>query len=255
VISLEDLRAIVDASLDVADDTAVTIQLDAVGGIVETRKHAAKSMLQSLPPFSKLKLGTAVKVPASILFVDMRGSTRRALEVGPRATYLTMHALLPALARIVTDCDGYVVGFRGDGLFAAFGIDSHGNAVSAEKFKLSVGAASACGLTMIEAVEKVINPALEMYNVTGDVQIGVGLDAGEVVITRIGLMDGFEITAYGNAVNNAAKLCAKGNNEVIISTYADSLIPATPGGTLLSKYVVVNDSLAAQVTSRANYLQ
>lgn len=242
VVSLAELKDVVEASLDIASDTAMQIQL---GEAREVRKRA--SMLQSLSPFSQLTLGSAVKVWTVILFVDMRSSTLRALEVGPKATYLTMHALLPALAHVVKTSGGYIVGFRGDGLFAAFGIDGNGTPVPSKQRGFVVGGACVCGLAMIEAVQKVVNPALVKYDVAGDVRIGVGVDAGEVVITRIGLSDGFEVTAYGDAVNSSAKLCGQGSNEVIISDEADEMIPVVPNGTISTLPTLANKTLANKV--------
>ena len=83
---------------------------------------------------------------------------------------------------------------------------------------------------MLEAVQKVVNPALDDFEIPGDIKIGVGIDAGQIIVTRIGLLDGFEITAYGDAVNTSAKLCARGNDEVIISTDANKELPSTRTG-------------------------
>src|SRR4051812_6839123 len=72
--------------------------------------EATKAMVADLPAPRRLRLGQACKAWRAILFVDLRGSTRRAEEIGPRATYITMHALLPALAHLVSDEGGFIVG-------------------------------------------------------------------------------------------------------------------------------------------------
>ncbi|AUX35791.1 uncharacterized protein SOCE836_079900 [Sorangium cellulosum] len=203
---------------------------------------------------SKLEIGSAVKVPsATVLFVDMRSSTRRAYELGAAKTYITMHSLLPALAHIVAEQNGYIVGFRGDGLFAVFGIDSNGNPSIGAK---AVGTACQAGCYMVEAVEAAVNPILEAFDIPGDVAVGVGVDAGEIVITKIGLQGMWEITAYGDAVNRAAKLCSKGSGQVIVSTEAQTNIGTSKNGKLkISKYIPFDDNLFGQVvTSDASLL-
>jgi class 3 adenylate cyclase len=198
-----------------------------------TRARVAKAALPEIPAYAELKLGDATEVWTTILYVDMRGSTKRALELGPRATYLTMHGLLPALAYVVNQRNGYIVGFRGDGLFAAFGIDEDGDEILESERKSVLGKTCMTGLLMVEAVQKAVNPVLKDFGVPGDIKIGVGIDAGEVVITRIGLRNAFEITAYGNAVNRSAKLCGMGKNEVLITPEATQLIPSGKGGKLV----------------------
>jgi adenylate cyclase len=195
------------------------------------KKSAAlrESMIARIPEFRELPLGTARRVWAAVLFMDMRDSSSRALRVGPRDTYVTMHAVLPAMAYLVSDYRGYIVGFRGDGLFAAFGLNAAGTNEGMDR-KEAVRTASQCGTAMVEGTEGVINPLLERVEIEPDVVIGVGVDIGDVVVTRIGLADAYEITAYGNAVNRAAELGNVARSEVLLSSEGDDEFPASTGG-------------------------
>jgi class 3 adenylate cyclase len=223
--SKKELAQIVSDSLVSAQEALGTMRLDE-----QVRVKVAKAMLSQARIMQALKLGSAVNVWTASLFVDMRSSTTRALELGARKTYLTMHALLPALTHLVAANSGFVVGFRGDGLFAAFGLDSNGN----NPLPLNKGdflrSAATCGKQMVEAVDSVVNPALEDVGVEAIDGIGIGIDEGEVVITRIGLGSAFDITAYGNSVNNASKLCADSFNQILLSQNANSLYPSSIGG-------------------------
>ena len=59
-------------------------------------------------------------------------------------------------------------------------------------------------------------------NFPGATAIGAGLDCGRrVTITKIGLGDAIEVTAYGSAVNNAAKK-SKLANKLWLSASANS---------------------------------
>ncbi|WP_437804516.1 adenylate/guanylate cyclase domain-containing protein [Sorangium sp. So ce693] len=245
MVTLEQIAAIVLQNAVIAYKEAMRIELSS-----RLREKVAKSMITDISAFSssKLSVGCAVKVPAAtILFVDMRGSTRRANELGAEKTYITMHALLPALAHIVAEHGGYVVGFRGDGLFAVFGIDEHGNSSAGAG---AVATACMAGCFMVEAVKYAVNPILGFFGIPGDVSVGVGVDAGEIVITRIGLENMYEITAYGDAVNRAAKLCSKGGGEVIVSTSAEQKIPRVKGGRLrIGTHVVFDADLSGQLVT------
>ena len=205
--------------------TANRIQLE------EVRKFAAaKQMVADIPRYARLKLASAEKAWAAILFMDMRDSTARAQRVGPRATFIAMHTLLPAMALLVSDGGGYIVGFRGDGLFGAFGIDEHAANPAGMSKGEAVKKAAVCGQAMVEAVTGVVNPLLERFKLAADIRIGIGVDVGEIVITRIGLEGAHEVSAYGNAVNMASKLCGLANNTIVISPASDTLYPTGPNG-------------------------
>jgi class 3 adenylate cyclase len=204
--------------------------VETAGRITLYEKRAAVGMVADLPVFRRLDVGSAEKAWAVILFVDMRGSTARAVRVGARDTFITMHALLPALAFLANEYNGYIVGFRGDGLFAAFGIKEDGTNSSELDEERTVQVACLCGKAMLEAVDEIVNPVLAEVEITGDVEIGIGVDVGEIVITRIGLQHAHEVTAYGNAVNVASKLSSKAAGAIFLSQYGAGLYPSSSGG-------------------------
>jgi Adenylate cyclase, family 3 (some proteins contain HAMP domain) len=228
-----------DEILDFARGQAAMASLAAdEAGIVENlekyaRKQLSGAMIGDVPSFTKIKVGYAAKAWASILFVDMRKSSQRALKFGPRTTFITMHTFLPTMAKVVVDCEGVIVGYRGDGLFAAFGLTTEADQKKSDELKQAIQTSYLCGKAMLEAVDVAITPALE-DEIEGfqPFNIGCGIDCGHLVVTRIGLNLGSELTAYGVAVNKAAKLCSDANHEVIISDNANELMPTTKGGTL-----------------------
>jgi len=223
--SVEELRQVVLSSLRKAEEAAIEMRLDEGGKV-------AKSMVKDLPRFRTFTLGSGATAWGAILFVDLRESTKRALKIGPKKTYLTMHALLPALAFAVEQYGGYVVGFRGDGLFAIFGLNESGyNENPFDQGKV-IAQACSCGQWMIEAVAKVVNPALEERSCAGNLHIGIGVDSGTVVVTKIGFLYADEVTAYGDSVNAAAKISNASNNNVIVSEEVDRLFPTSKSGTV-----------------------
>jgi adenylate cyclase len=114
----------------------------------------------------------------------------------------------------------------------------------------TVSHASVCGQHMLEVVQEIVNPALEERGVEADLEIGVGIDVGEVIITRIGLPIGFEVTAYGDAINRASKICSKAQGAVYISNKADSAFPSGPGGTVRTFPVLNEDAYRLEMPPR-----
>jgi class 3 adenylate cyclase len=188
--SVQQLRQIVSDSLRRAEQAVIQMRLDARN----ENEKIAKSMVKDLPRFRNFTLGGGASAWGAILFVDLRNSTTRARSIGPRKTYLTMHALLPALAYAVDEYGGYTVGFRGDGLFAVFGMNEQGFNPDGQNQGRVIADACSCGQFMIEAVAKIVNPLLDERECPGNLHIGVGIDSGTIVITRIGFRFADEVT-------------------------------------------------------------
>jgi class 3 adenylate cyclase len=235
--SIGELQQFVADRLHVAINAATRIDFSILEG---SEKYGRTKSLADKPRFAPLAAGYGSQAWAAVLFVDLRRSTRRAVEIGPKKTYLTVHALLPTLAHLVSCAAGDVANFRGDGLFALFGLDEEGNNPKNLDCGQEVKKAVRCGKAMLEAVDEVVNAILPQFDVPGDLNIGIGIDVGDVVITRVGLAGVNEVTAYGNAVNHAAKFCG-GNGAIIVSERAWHLFPKGPNGRIAVKPVELSD--------------
>lgn len=192
------------------------------------------------PEFASLNIGDGVGAWATIAAVDLRGSTRLADTLSPRETYLMAHTLLPTLAHVCEKKGGSVMNFRGDGLFASFGLKKHRvedvkTDPNRSHIEESNSHAVVCGLALVEATTEAVQPALETENIFVDLQVGVGVDCGHVVVTRVGWMTAQELTAYGSAVNHACKL-STGENKVLLSRNVNEQYPSGEGGTMQLNY-------------------
>lgn len=230
VASFDDIAELVLGFLEKARDAAGLILFE------EYRKKHARArervrLLGNQSHFARLPQFYGMSAWAAILSVDLRESTDRALRVGAQNTYIAMHVLLPTLAELVGRAGGSVVGLRGDGLIASFGLTriDTGNPEpsNAEKGK-AVQDASLAGRAMLEAVALIINPILDEEHIPGNLHIGVGIDVGRVVVTRIGIDDVQEVTVYGDCVNNACHM--KPDQYVMLSAAADNLYPTSLHG-------------------------
>ncbi len=128
---------------------------------------------------------------ASVVFVDLIGSTAMAEVLPPGEVVATLNAFFHAVVDTVTAEGGWVNKFEGDGALCIFGVpgfqpDHEARALRAAR-RLRVRLA---GL----AAE---HPGLDA---------GVGVSAGIVVAGNVGSEERFEYTVIGRAVNEAARL-------------------------------------------------
>ncbi len=202
---------------------------------IEFRKsalaHESRAISDVIPGFEadKLEFGSFAKENYAVLFVDMRMSTKRAMEVGPELTFLTMHVYLTALLEIVRCYNGKVIDIMGDGLMVFWG----GETAREEDHEykcVAVQRAGLCGRDMLVARERVINRIVGERKLGPSINIGVGVTFGSVIVTRIGVSDTYDVKAFGDCVNIASKYASKANNQVYVSKKVMNKWPSSEGG-------------------------
>jgi class 3 adenylate cyclase len=207
-----------------------------VSGVVETKMAIRESVTKSISSgsvenvnqYSSLEYSYGRQTWATVLSVDMVKSSIKALKHGAKTTYIVMHTFLPVMAYLAQK-KGWIIGFRGDGLFAGFGpLDQEDDSkFDNEQRSKSIYAAVNTGKAMVESCEGIINPLLRKNGIDWDCNIKVGVDCGDVIITRIGLDKINELTAYGHPVNKACKAVEQG---VTVSKKIKDVYPVKSGG-------------------------
>lgn len=245
--SVSELRQRLRAKLQAATDGArrakllekqATINASAAmsGAII-----AGPSSLTHLIPVAQLDVGAAKKTWATVLYLDLRQSSKIAAEVSEKKFFMIIHGLIYTMAEVILEYEGIIVGFRGDGLFAAFGLDETGTCPNTPEATSSAArSAVQCGKALLEAVDNVLIPelrdafAIEFPNdaYCPPLTIGIGIDANPVVLTRIGLTDSNELTAYGHPVNKSCKLADDAAGEVYVTKGLWDLLGTEPNGRL-----------------------
>jgi class 3 adenylate cyclase len=239
VATIAELEYIAQRSLRAATHVAQSIKLSAA--VTESKHYAMTDngrVLSNEPGYDDLPPYHGIKAWCAMLSFDLRKSSQRALEIGARDTYITMHTFLPTMLAVVAKANGIVVGLRGDGAIACFGLveTTTGNRVTPDQAEKAVSLACDCGDAMVKTVQQVVNPLLVENEIKGNLMIGVGIDVGDIVGTNIGLGRAQDRTAYGNCVNNACKR-SYGNDEVILTYRAQDMFPTNKGGkTSFPKY-------------------
>jgi class 3 adenylate cyclase len=158
------------------------------------------------------------------LFVDVRNSSKRLNAIGLDNTFLTMHAMIPPMIYITEAYGGYIIDIPGDGIMVLFKDNpkhiywkKNGKMASDEIIAVD------CAHDILEVHKNIVNPLLEENSIPS-VDIGIGLDTGEVIVTKIGTEKNYDTKAIGNCINNASKN-SSGFNKIIISKSLFDMIP------------------------------
>lgn len=144
------------------------------------------------------------KMQVTILFADIRGFTSLSEKKDPEAVITLLNEYFTLVTGIIQKHRGYIDKFIGDAIMAVFG-----SPVEYEDHALSA-ARAAC-----EMLEK-----LKRFNEgrPDRVDIGIGINSGEVVAGNLGSIQKMEYAVIGDNVNTASRLCSVAKKgEVIIS--------------------------------------
>lgn len=133
---------------------------------------------------------------ASVLFADVRGFTSMAEKVPPEAVVRLLNTYMSRMARIIDQFGGFLDKFMGDGIMAFFEPQDE---IDNEAFR-----AVACARAMRREVIR-MNEEGEFPG-GHKVQIGIGINSGEVVAGNIGSEHRMDFTLIGDNVNLAARL-------------------------------------------------
>jgi adenylate cyclase len=178
---------------------------------------------------NRLQFGNFEKDNFSVLFIDIRQSTQRARVIGPEKTFLSMHAFIPAMLAVINYHKGYVIDIMGDGIMVFFGgKHSENNKTYAAQI------AGLCGLDMLNVVKNVVNKILDEDKIWL-LTCGIGIDYGDVIVTKIGIDDVYDVKSYGDCINTAAKYAQRAENEVIVSKGVMDLWPSGENGRMRFK--------------------
>lgn len=182
----------------------------------------------------QLEFGQFLQDNFTVLFIDMRNSTKRAQTIGPEKTFLSLHAFIPAMIYIIEYYQGHVIDIMGDGVMAFFGGGSSGMAHS-----VAIQKAGLCAIDMIRALKEVVNPVIKA-NVKWEIQCGIGIDHGDVIVTKIGTNGAFDVKAIGDCINKASKL-SSGTDNIIVTKKIRDKWPTGKNGKIGFKAVRIKD--------------
>ena len=129
---------------------------------------------------------------ATVMFVDVREFTPFAERSSPRETVAFLNHFFELVVPIVTSHGGHANKFLGDGLLAVFG--------APERLADHAGHALVAGCEIVEEIDRRFD---------GEIEVGVGLNSGPVIVGSVGGGGRLEFTVVGDPVNVAARVESK----------------------------------------------
>ena len=149
----------------------------------------------------QIKRGDGETTRAALVWGDLRGSTILAETLGREGYIEALNTFFDTVAGAVADAGGEIASFVGDGFLAIFPCGRN-RQESAQACGQALAGAVEAGDRMAEA-----NRGREARGATR-LEFGIGLHLGNVMFGNVGLVDRLTFSAFGAAVNEAARLQA-----------------------------------------------
>ncbi|SEO03455.1 adenylate cyclase [Salinihabitans flavidus] len=152
--------------------------------------HGTMSAIQKADQAGMHRGGERRRV--AVIFTDIRGYTEFSESVEPEVVVEMLNHYLDSQAAIVKAHGGDIDKFIGDALVAVF----DGEGMEARAVECALGIEAALADLLAEHPQ---------YNL----DVGIGIASGEVVMGAMGARDRMDFTVLGSTVNLAARLCSK----------------------------------------------
>ncbi|HEV7760466.1 MAG TPA: adenylate/guanylate cyclase domain-containing protein [Acidimicrobiales bacterium] len=152
---------------------------------------------------------------ASVVFVDLVGSTAMAEVLPPTEVVATLNDFFDVVVRAVDAQGGWVNKFEGDGALCVFGVPS----VQPDHAARALTAARQLHMAMAVLAER--HPGLAA---------GIGVSSGQVVAGNVGTEARYEYTVIGPAVNEAARLTEVAKGRPIKVLASEETVRRAGGG-------------------------
>ena len=158
-------------------------------------RYMPGSVVEQLLEQAEENLGGSLQ-PVTILFSDIRGFTTRSEEIGARATVSMLNEYLSLMVDIIEEHDGILDKFIGDAIMGLFGAPFPRSDDAINSVKTAQG--------MLKSLGKL--NSIRIKRGEFPIEIGIGINTGEVVVGNIGSAKRMDYTVIGDAVNLAARL-------------------------------------------------
>jgi hypothetical protein len=174
------------------------------------------------PGFENLKIGETAEDQGVVFFLDIRGFTKLSFVLSNRELLWILQALTEAAVESVLQFNGHVIEFTGDGIMAVFG-DSR--MVSEE----SAFAALHTTSFLMKGIQDNVNPRLEHFG-TEPIRTAVGMEFGDILWSRIGVLNSSQVKPISEATFLAGKLSCGGKTKAWEAMVGADLAEWIPDG-------------------------
>ncbi len=160
-------------------------------------RMVSEEVREALVQGRQAQLGGELKV-VSVLFTDMREFTTFSERHNPQEVMGMLNSYFSIINSAVRNAGGMINKFGGDSTMAIFGAPV--SLPAEETARRALQAALAIRIRVTEANAHRVQAGLEMLN------LGIGINTGEVITGNVGAEDRFEYTVLGDTVNVAARM-------------------------------------------------
>ena len=152
----------------------------------------------TMPDLRALEIGSARRMEVAILFFDLKNFTSTSSSLSNDRTLFVLNTIVPTLTRIIQHWGGTIEKNTGDGIMAILGTETRDSQKIARE---AIESAMAIRYMMLIEIQKIMHQhELPTFN------FRIGIDMGEVLVSRIGIKNMNFITVVGDAANRASKL-------------------------------------------------
>jgi class 3 adenylate cyclase len=150
-----------------------------------------------------------MKLHMIVVFVDLVGSTEMTLQLPAEKLAIILSSFSQEMRYVIKHHEGFVLKFVGDAVIGYF--------VAENSPLLIADNAVNCARTMIDVIERGINPILSEYDYP-ELRVKIGMDFGENTIVRYGSdQNRSHVDILGPAMSIAAKITALARpNQILI---------------------------------------
>ena len=159
-------------------------------------KFVSKDVMKTLlKDIDKIQVG-GIRTVVTVLFVDIRDFTKISENMEPQEVTSILNEYFETIEPIIAKYNGIINKYMGDGALVIFGepIKDENHALSAIK----------CGIELSEKV-KILREKL-IKEGKPKIEIGIGINTGEVFAGNIGTDERLEYTVIGDNVNLASRI-------------------------------------------------
>lgn len=170
----------------------IAISLENAYLYAASNRFSPEEFLQQLGRFSltDVQLGDQVQKKLSVMFCDMRSFTALSEKMTPAQNFAFINTFLGYMEPIIRHHQGFIDKYIGDAIMALYG-ETADSAVDA-------------GIDMVKGLEE-FNQKCIRSNLP-EVEIGIGINTGELMLGIIGTLHRTESSVIGDTVNTASRI-------------------------------------------------
>ncbi|MDD2487421.1 MAG: adenylate/guanylate cyclase domain-containing protein [Candidatus Gracilibacteria bacterium] len=159
--------------------------------------------------YEKVILGSCISKNLTVMFLDIVGFTTMSENITPERTLLLLNIYFDGIGEIIYKNGGYIDKFLGDGIMIIFEAENSDNSII-------------CAIEIQDFIKK-----FQISTIGKKINIGIGINSGEVIVGTIGTKKRMDATVIGDSVNISSRLeglTRKFSKSIIISENTFDLI-------------------------------